>query len=200
MPSSYPPGTSGELSVAAPKLLPNFIVLTQLNVWQATLINSIILGIASFFSDDPGDRNDQTHKICYDTEEDLAYKRSYLSPQSKTHIPSSLAPTPLQKTIPHFPWIDLFPSPNLRDNIIRAGAKLDVHEFCADMMGSMFGTADGSVACGLRVWGDSWSVESWEMTEGFVVKWGWLLCGCEELVRATNRWRLERGEDELVVN
>lgn len=84
--------------------------------------------------------------------------------------------------------------------MIRAGSNLDVYEFCLDMMGTMFGTVDsGSAACGLLVWGDSWSIESWEMTEGFVAKWGWLVHGCEELVRATNRWRSERGEEELVI-
>lgn len=84
--------------------------------------------------------------------------------------------------------------------MIRAGPKLDVSEFCLDMMGSMFGTANNNnAACGLLVWGDSWEIESWEMTKGFVAKWGWLAHGCEELFRATNRWRLERGDEELVV-
>lgn len=51
------------------------------------------------------------------------------------------------------------------------------------------------------VWGESWLVESWEMSEGFVRKYAWLLEdeGCEEVIRATNRWREKRGEELLVV-
>jgi hypothetical protein len=72
-----------------------------------------------------------------------------------------------------------------------------------DMMGDMFNMSDhGSTGTqdGLQVWGDSWRIESWEMTEGFVRKWGWLLDErCEAIVRATNRWREERGEDILII-
>lgn len=87
----------------------------------------------------------------------------------------------------------------MRDNMIRAGSKIDVHEFCADMLGAVFGTGDSSRSSGLRIWGDSWLIESWEMTEGFIGKWGWLLEGCGEFVRATNGWRQRRGEVEFLV-
>ncbi|OKL59997.1 hypothetical protein UA08_04785 [Talaromyces atroroseus] len=196
--------------------IPNYIVLTQLNVWQATLINSLILGISHFFTDedDADNNNDSLTEI-----EDLSYLPHYLSPPSpkdslsssslrsptKT-IPPSLRPTTLQQTIPHYPWIDLIPLAGLRDSLIRAGPRLEVHDFCMDIMGDMFHTQpldhSGSAASqgGLLVWGDSWLIESWEMTEVFVQKWGWLLDeGCEEIVKATNRWREGRGEDELVV-
>lgn len=39
---------------------------------------------------------------------------------STATLPPALIPTRLQQTIPHFGWIDLFPSPQLRDNIIMA--------------------------------------------------------------------------------
>ncbi|KAH8800730.1 hypothetical protein F5884DRAFT_808632 [Xylogone sp. PMI_703] len=77
--------------------------------------------------------------------------------------------------------------------MIRAGSKLNVREFCADMLGTMFSTAGVGVSSGLLVWGDSWLIQSWEMTEGFVRNWGWLVEGCAELMSATNRWRRERG-------
>lgn len=79
-----------------------------------------------------------------------------------------------------------------------------MHEFCMDMTGDMFNTSNGNCNSmsqgGLLVWGDSWMIESWEMTEGFVRKWGWLLDeGCDEIVRSTNRWREGRGEDALII-
>ena len=36
------------------------------------------------------------------------------------------------------------------------------------------------------------------MSEGFLRKWGWLLNGLPELLEATNRWRVERGEEPFV--
>lgn len=195
--------------------IPNYLILTQLNVWQATLINSLILGISHFFADED-DANGNDSDSLTDVE-DLAYIPHYLSPSTpkdpsgpptKT-IPPSLMPTTLQKTVPHFPWIDLVPLSGLRDSLIRAGPGFKVHEFCMDMMGDMFGnssldhsttSSSATSGSGFLVWGDSWMIESWEMTEGFVQKWGWLLDeGCEEIVRATNRWRERRGEDVLVV-
>jgi hypothetical protein len=36
------------------------------------------------------------------------------------------------------------------------------------------------------------------MSEGFLRKWGWLFKGLSGLLGATNRWRIERGEEPLV--
>jgi hypothetical protein len=183
--------------------LPNWLVLTQLNVWQATLINSLILGMSHFFTDTPhGDDNNSNDQD--DDEEDPAYMPHYLSPPlsfTSSPLPSSLHPTSLQRSTPHFPWIDLFPHAGMRDTLIRAGSRLDVHEFCADMLGSIFNQSLSQKESGFMVWGESWLVESWEMTEGFVRKYAWLLEdeGCEDIIRATNRWRERRGEAVLVV-
>jgi hypothetical protein len=40
-------------------------------------------------------------------------------------------------------------------------------------------------------------VGSWELMEGFVEKWGFLLGGCEVLIEGTNRWRAVRGEGAI---
>lgn len=49
---------------------------------------------------------------------------------------------------------------------------------------------------GFVCWGDPWRVESWEIEEGFVRKWGWLLReNCEDLLSVTDRWRRVRGEE-----
>lgn len=53
---------------------------------------------------------------------------------------------------------------------------------------------------GLIVWSDPWSVSAWELSEGFVRKWGLLLKGCDELVEATNYWRLVRGKSPVALS
>ena len=57
-------------------------------------------------------------------------------------LPNALSPTRLQQQVPHFGWVDLFPSSQLRDNIIRAFANphrhLDEDELLADLIGSVF--------------------------------------------------------------
>ncbi|CAD6445934.1 e53fe445-2a3b-439e-ab96-2687b9f0a5ed-CDS [Sclerotinia trifoliorum] len=46
----------------------------------------------------------------------------------------------------------------------------------------------------LITWGDPWRVESWEVTPGFIRKWGWSLEGCDDLIQSSNRWRALRNE------
>jgi hypothetical protein len=42
-------------------------------------------------------------------------------------------------------------------------------------------------------------VANWEVSPGFLRKWGWLLNGCEEMLRATDEWRESRGEASLAI-
>lgn len=49
----------------------------------------------------------------------------------------------------------------------------------------------------LIVWGDPWDVFNWEVTPGFIKKWGWTLEGCEDLIQASNFWRASRDEEPL---
>jgi hypothetical protein len=48
------------------------------------------------------------------------------------------------------------------------------------------------------VWADPWDIRGWEMTGGFVRKWGFILKDCAEFFEASNYWRRSRGEEELV--
>jgi hypothetical protein len=52
---------------------------------------------------------------------------------AENNIPSSLRPTDLQRSTPHHPWLDIFPLPRTRDNLIRAGDHLDDDELCHDL-------------------------------------------------------------------
>ncbi|XEU99212.1 hypothetical protein FSHL1_004499 [Fusarium sambucinum] len=111
--------------------------------------------------------------------------------------PESLYPTKLQIEIEHHPWVDLLPIPQLRDNMLRAytGGIIDEDELCFDILGVT--CSQGLDDAYLIVWGESHNAASWEVSVGFLKKWGWLLKGCPELVESTNRWRQQRGESTL---
>ncbi|KAI1376956.1 hypothetical protein F4677DRAFT_62808 [Hypoxylon crocopeplum] len=108
--------------------------------------------------------------------------------------PLSLRPTALQTAVPHHPWIDLFPVPQLRDSFIRACDRIDEEELCIDLVD----VEEGSEKPNLIVWGDPSDPQAWEATVPFLRKWGWILWGCRELFDATNHWRETRGEKKLV--
>lgn len=160
----------------------HLILLIQFNLYRAALENMSILSLPGIFSCD---------------EHEPSMPGLYISalPLRKA-VPPSLWPTYLQRHVPHYAWIDLFPTPAIRDNLIRTAGTFDTCEFCDDMVGALVeNNALDDERNGMIIWGEPWDVNSWEFTEGFAKKWGWLLDGCEELVTATNRWRAIRGED-----
>ncbi|KAH0523711.1 hypothetical protein TsFJ059_008678 [Trichoderma semiorbis] len=60
-------------------------------------------------------------------------------------IPPAFTPTRLQAEIPHPGWIDLFPSPQLRDNLILAVEEFNINEdeILQDLIGDIF----ASIGC-----------------------------------------------------
>lgn len=113
--------------------------------------------------------------------------------------PESLHPTELQISVPHHPWIDLFPIPKLRDNLLYAIATqetFDEDELCFDMVEISHGEPTEKPA--LIVWGDPWDPRGWEASLPFLRKWGYLLQGCTEMMEATNYWRERRGEKQIL--
>ncbi|KAJ5169247.1 uncharacterized protein N7482_004841 [Penicillium canariense] len=114
-------------------------------------------------------------------------------PEEYSYLPPSLRPTRLQRTIPHHPWLDFFPLPKMRDNLIQAGDQWDDDALCHDIMG-FWGETTSSGQAGLLVWGDPWDIRNWELTEPFLKKWQWIVRGCPEIMNSTNAWRARRGE------
>lgn len=120
---------------------------------------------------------------------------------SAADLPPALRPTPLQLSTPHEYWMDSAPAAGMRDALIRHAGAYDLDELCGDMLGGLFGEAYRDVErCGILVWSDPWSIDGWEVTEGFARKWTFLLTGCEALITATNRHRARRGEGPLVAS
>ncbi|KAF4633450.1 hypothetical protein G7Y89_g4668 [Cudoniella acicularis] len=142
-------------------------------------------------------------------------------------MPPSLFPTKAQKTVWHASYLNMFPFPQMRENLIRCESTFNDYEFCEDIFGEIVkkNTAPMLVQSstldatdkdtgneywpeeddltfqrrGLIVWGESWDPDAWEVTPGFAFKWNWTLYGCEDLIASTNRWRAKRGEEPLRV-
>ncbi|TVY30071.1 hypothetical protein LHYA1_G002567 [Lachnellula hyalina] len=154
--------------------------LVKLNVFRALVSNSRDLG---FTPEETMD--DDSLSPFVDPSNTLCLSRP---------LPSALRPTKLQRKIPHHPWIDLFPIPGMRDNLLRAEDAYDDMELCGDLIGFFSGSKDRTA---MVVWGDPWDSHSWEVTESFLSHWAWTIKGCLQLLESTNHWRKQRGERPL---
>ncbi|KAJ5631596.1 uncharacterized protein N7484_011696 [Penicillium longicatenatum] len=183
VPSSAADARPVQHSFDLPLTVDHLLSLIHFNVWRALLTNSGSMRLSHVFSTCPS-------------------AKGYFTPSLfPSEIPPSLRPTSLQLSVPHEPSIDFFPLPRLRDNLILMGSNLfTMGSFCRDMLGTLFQNhgIDNSDRKGLIVWGDPWDVNSWECTPGFLMEWGWLLEGCDELLYSTNRWRISRGEEPIL--
>ncbi|KAL6803133.1 hypothetical protein GGI42DRAFT_342497 [Trichoderma sp. SZMC 28013] len=117
-------------------------------------------------------------------------------------LPKSLAPTALQRSVPHHPWIDILPYPQMRDNLLRlefgVSTMMEKRQYDADSLCHwMVGLDTCQKESGLILWGDPWDLASWEVTAEFLNEWGWTLEGCIDLFKSTNYWRARRGERPL---
>ncbi|KIW14658.1 hypothetical protein PV08_07442 [Exophiala spinifera] len=106
----------------------------------------------------------------------------------KSTLPNPLKPTSLQLSVPHDVYIDLIPSPSLRDRLIMVGPA----------NASSFLTDACTIACDIEdtgqiiVWGKDWLNEfSWEFCPSLLERWGGFILGPEWGQRA-NFWRKQR--------
>jgi hypothetical protein len=162
----------------------HLIPLVQFNAFRATLTNMLILSVPHL-----------TPREC-DISTALQTTPLFTPPGTP---PPSLAPTALQRSVAHDMWIDLLPHSTMRDNAIRAMDTFNHHDLCSDMLGGHDQGRNSIELTGVLVWGNPWEVSGWEVTEGFVNKWGFLLKDCWEVIAATNHWRTKRGDEPLVI-
>ncbi|KAI1324105.1 hypothetical protein F5Y16DRAFT_412219 [Xylariaceae sp. FL0255] len=189
----YLPKTFNPNEAAIPKFIfplsadHQLLVLTQYNALRGAMTNFAILGLLERLPLECGA---------------VLYVEDF--PPAATVLPPSLQETWLQQTTPHDTWIDVLPSPTMRDNryvsILLAYLDfIDEDEFCEDMMGGLYEGYNEIDLKGIMLWGDPWSETSFEVTQGFANKYPFLLRGCHALIEASNRYREERGEDRLVI-
>jgi len=182
-----------------PFSLDHLLPLIHTNVYRAVLTNLILLRLSPNFLCSPSSR--PSHGI--------------LALPLHADMPPSLLPTQLQMSVPHPEWMNIFPMPSARDALIRRWAenRVDQCGFCYDMLGELekggYGRKDmddrervndenDDFRQGLIIWGDPWVEANWEITDGFVRKWGWVMRDCKEgVLRSTNYWREMRGEEPL---
>lgn len=164
----------------------HLITLLQFNALRALAVNRTLI---SGFLVTPLDCDEEVIQVIpYPTKPEL--------------FPSTLLPTTLQQTVPHGDWIDLFPCPEGRDRLIRAAGTFDEDELWADCIGGLYeGFPDDEIERrGIIAWSPPWDITGWEMSEGFLKKWGWLVKGLPGMLEATNRWRIDRGEEAFVLD
>lgn len=133
-------------------------------------------------------------------------------------LPHSLKPTQLQMNSPHPNWMDIFPFPDLRDNLIKKQLTFNHIELLQDLVGDFVHVMPPTIPQesvlsstkaenmyplmeenGLILWGEPHLSESWEMTFSFWKKWSHITGECKELVRCSNSWRSSRGEQPLPI-
>lgn len=170
----------------------HLLCIMQFNVMRALGTISSIIGLStSNLTDDACESSFYESKLA---------RSCHLSANKKppSRLPKSLTPTDLQRFVPHHPWFDILPFPEMRDNLLRlellaSDSHYDADSLCHWMVGLDTAQQEG----GLIVWGDPCNVASWEVTAEFYQKWGWTLGGCVELFRSTDSWRARRGEKPL---
>lgn len=173
---------------AGTPILQHLPLVAGINVLNALAENASILGVSQLWLD-------------YDAVSPFSQQLAPVPPsivreRLSAWCPDNLRPTRLQAEISHHPWLDLFPLPRMRDNIIEAISTdnpIDEDDLCYDLVDVSTNGESGKAS--LIVWGSQpWDTHNWEVTVPFIKKWGGLLNGCEELIRATNYWRERRGE------
>ncbi|RBR15321.1 hypothetical protein FVER53590_01810 [Fusarium verticillioides] len=169
-------------NIAFPLSSDHLITLLQYNALRALAVNRTFISGMLTTPLDCGDE-DVIHVVPY--------------PANPDSLPSALLPTVLQQTVMHCDWIDMFPSPEARDCLIRAYGTFDEDDLWADCIGGLYeGFPDDEMERrGLIAWSPPWDVSGWEMSKGFIKKWGWLFKDLSGPLEATNRWRVERGEE-----
>ncbi|KAJ5446847.1 Concanavalin A-like lectin/glucanase subgroup [Penicillium cf. griseofulvum] len=158
----------------------HLITLTRVNVFRAFTYNLRLLGWSEIWMNDDAVSPFNT-----------ALPHNASTPDPISLIPANLQPTRIQKTIKHHPWLDFFPFPKMRDNLIEAEDDWNDEQLCHDIMGFW---GESTMDVGLLVWGEPWNMQNWEVTESFLKKYQWVVRGCPELMNATNSWRARRGE------
>ncbi|CAG8951260.1 hypothetical protein HYFRA_00008009 [Hymenoscyphus fraxineus] len=198
----------------------HLIHLIHFNVFRALLANKSILNIKTVLANDDCNLiSPLPYALCDGL--------TLIYPKASEPLPQSLIPTPTQMTIPHTSWLNMFPYPQLRDNLIFHQNEFSHVDFCNDLWGEFFlwnfsGYESSFAVCppsstkteigsglesddddlasgkrGLIVWGEPWDLSGWEVTEGFVRKWSWLLEGCIDVFVSSNFWRAKRDLEPL---
>lgn len=122
-----------------------FSAVLPMTVWAALYVNGSIMGL--------------TCSMCFPSK----------SKPAASNVPAILHPTAIQLYSIHPPWIDRFPFPRMRDNLVTLIGLLDEEEFLQDL----FCMSSFKIKSG----GASWDPNAWTISKSFCAKWGFLFTG-----------------------
>ena len=176
--AQYEAAARKDYSLGSPRV-DQLLTLIQFNVFRALVENTSVLGFTMDWLD----------------EETISPWYAGVSKTRLSLCPANLRPTSLQQEISHHPWIDLFPIPQMRDNLLQRYGDFDETDLCNDLVDFYDVSNDET---GLIVWREPWHPSGWEVSETFLHKWDWVVKGCDDLAKSTNYWRGIRGEEPLV--
>ena len=127
------------------------------------------------------------------------YRSPFNNPSTDiSAIPPNLRPTEMQRKVIHHPCFDIFPDPVVRENAIRGSHILTLGTLCMTLAGrNSWYNSDRRRRNGFLIWGPPEEAGSWEVTEGFLECWSWLVRGSTVLEESTNKWRAKRGEEAI---
>jgi len=100
-------------------------------------------------------------------------------------LPPPIQPTSQQQIVPHKAYVDMMPWSSMRDRLLNSLSVINEQEFVTDMLK-------------MKVWGVTpWDPTGWELSPEFAKKWWFLIDN--GMLRTTNFWRSQRGEEALVL-
>lgn len=178
--AQYESAARKDYALGSPRV-DQLLTLVQFNVFRALVDNTSVLSFTMDWLDE-----EANSPWC-----------ASVSESRISLCPTSLRPTSLQQEIPHHPWIDLFPIPQMRDNLLEKYEDFDETALCNDLVDFYDVSNDET---GLIVWRTPWHPSGWEVSETFLRKWNWVVKGCDDLIKSTNYWRGIRGEEPLVLD
>ena len=120
----------------------HLIHLIQHNVFRALISNKSLLRTAATFLKAPYFAvfgNESTTQLCGNP--------TVIRPLPNQNMPNSLYPTLLQMNCVHTSWIDMFPFPKFRDNLIKRGVESVPEDMCRDLFGDMFSDRVAPISC-----------------------------------------------------
>lgn len=163
--------------------MPDLPLVTRMTTFDALARNAIALQIPFEY---------------LETDDNSSIFNVYLPQRGQPSLPTELSPTALQRTVKHHSWLDLFPFPKMRDNILNGieDGRYDEDELCDALCCDLLDFNTDTNAA-VVVWGESWDASGWEFSPKFFETWGMLLEGCPEILYTSNSWRQKRGEGRI---
>ncbi|KAF3924557.1 hypothetical protein ABW21_db0208439 [Orbilia brochopaga] len=168
------------------------IVLEQISVARAILINTEVIGLHDLWPEDFKDNFKSPFVQSY-----FLHEQSIEAVKNKfSHLGISLRPSEAQCTTPHKVIIDALPFRGIKDKMMSAItegwnlSEFNELEFCEDMgRGALICWGSGQGAYG----GQPWNPKSWEAKSWFLEKWSHIID--DELKESSRWWRRLREED-----